>query len=132
MGNMKEPPFGSTIVMEIPISCGFPSPAQDSKQSPLDFNKLLIHHPSSTFCLKAKDSSLTIFDINKGDLFIVDASLVPQKNDLIVVDFEGVITVKKLIKHNGTLFIEDTEGKVPMKESIHIKGVICSIVRNIR
>lgn len=132
METMKESPFGSTVVMEIPISCGFPSPAQDNKQRPLDFNELLIHHPSSTFCLKAKDSSLNVFDINKGDLFIVDASLVPKKNDLIVVDFEGCVTVKKLIKHNDILFIEDKEGKEPLKNSITIKGVICSIVRNIR
>ena len=33
-------------------SCGFPSPADDYLDRPLDFNELLIHNPAATFAVR--------------------------------------------------------------------------------
>ena len=34
------------------ISCGFPSPADDDRESELDMNELVIAHPEATFYVR--------------------------------------------------------------------------------
>src|ERR1700728_3420167 len=39
--------------------CGFPSPAEDYIDRPLDFNELLIEHPAATFAIRIEGDSMT-------------------------------------------------------------------------
>jgi DNA polymerase V len=36
----------------VPVSAGFPSPAEDYIESSLDLNKYLVKHPAATFFVK--------------------------------------------------------------------------------
>jgi hypothetical protein len=38
-------------------ACGFPSPAEDYVDRPLDFNELLIEHPAATFVIRIAPAS---------------------------------------------------------------------------
>ena len=38
-------------------ACGFPSPAEDYVDRPLDFNELLIEHPAATFAIRIEGDS---------------------------------------------------------------------------
>ena len=65
---------------EIPIagsnvSAGFPSPADDYLELPLDLNKYLIRNPSSTFFVRVAGESMKDAGINDGDLLVVDKSV---------------------------------------------------------
>jgi DNA polymerase V len=49
-------------------ACGFPSPAEDYVDRPLDFNELLIEHPAATFAIRIEGESMTGAGIFPGDI----------------------------------------------------------------
>ena len=66
------------------ISAGFPSPATDYMENKLDLNEYLVRHPAATFIVKASGSSMVNADIYSGDLLIVDRSLTPKNNSIVI------------------------------------------------
>lgn len=45
--------------MTSPAACGFPSPADDYMDRPLDFNELLIANEAATFAMRIAGESMT-------------------------------------------------------------------------
>ncbi|AEE15183.1 peptidase S24 and S26 domain protein [Thermodesulfobium narugense DSM 14796] len=72
---------------------GFPSPARNYEKLDLDFNKLLIDSPSSTFFFKTKRDYKEL-GLKNGDIIIVDRSKNPKKSVLSVVLLDGRLTIK--------------------------------------
>ena len=83
------------------IEAGFPSPADDH----LDISLDLIKHPASTFYIYVKGDSMIEEGIYSGDIMVVDKSLNPKSNDIIIAVINGDFTVKKLYKKNNKLFL---------------------------
>ena len=63
-----------------------------------DLNEHLIKHPAATFIVKASGFSMINADIYSGDLLIVDRSLTPRNNNIVIASIFGDLTVKKLKK----------------------------------
>lgn len=123
-----------TVLMEIPISCGFPSPAYDSKELPLDFNDLLLKHKSSTYCLRASGHSLENCGIYDGDILVVDKSLNAKNNDLVVAEYQGNFTAKRLIIKGETIFLHPESNDyediiIKRKNELILFGVISAVIR---
>ena len=93
-------------IVKASISAGFPSPAEDYIDKKIDLNQELIHHPSSTFFLRVSGQSMTGAGIHDGDLLIVDRSLTPIPNQIVIAILDGSFTVKRLIQKSNTLFLE--------------------------
>jgi SOS-response transcriptional repressor LexA len=72
-----------------PVHCGFPSPTADYFEQRIDLNELLIPHPSSTYTLRVSGESM-IGAILDGSFLLVDFSLTPQHNDIVVSNIVGV------------------------------------------
>lgn len=87
------------------ISAGFPSPADDYLEAKLDLNQLLIQNPSSTFFARVRGSSMVDVGINDGDILIIDKSLEPKPNSVLVCFIDGEFTVKKVMKANGDFYL---------------------------
>ncbi len=87
------------------ISAGFPSPADDYLESKLDLNHLLIQHPSSTFFARVRGNSMIDVGIHDGDILIIDKSLEPQPNSVLVCFIDGEFTVKRVQKKNGDYYL---------------------------
>ena len=87
------------------ISAGFPSPAEDHMDIGLDISEYLIKHPSSTFYIYVKGDSMINSGIFDGDLMIVDRSLEPQSNSVIIAVLNGDFTVKKIKKENNKIYL---------------------------
>lgn len=87
------------------INAGFPSPADDYLESKLDLNKLLIQHPSSTFFARVRGNSMIDVGIHDGDILIIDKSLEPKHNSVLVCFIDGEFTVKKIRKQNGDFYL---------------------------
>jgi DNA polymerase V len=126
-----------TVLMEIPIKCGFPSPAADSRENPLDFNDLLLKHKASTYCLKASGDSLEKSGIFDGDILVVDKSLNAKNNDLVVAEYEGEFTAKRLkvSGENVSLHPENNDFddiEITNFDNFSIFGVITAVVRTLR
>ncbi|MBT3778200.1 MAG: translesion error-prone DNA polymerase V autoproteolytic subunit [Pelagibacteraceae bacterium] len=100
------------------VSAGFPSPATDYMENKLDLNEHLVKHPAATFIVKASGPSMIEAGISSGDLLIVDRSIVPKNNNIVIASVFGDLTVKKLHKKGSTLFLLSANNQYP---SIEIK-----------
>ncbi|CCZ70315.1 peptidase S24/S26A/S26B conserved region [Bacteroides sp. CAG:702] len=78
------------------IRAGFPSPAQDYMTDSIDLNRELIHHPATTFYARACGDSMKDCGIDDGDLLVIDKSLEPQDEDIVVAFIDGEFTLKKV------------------------------------
>ena len=115
------------------VSAGFPSPATDYMENKLDLNEYLIKHPAATFIVKAKGFSMTDAGILSGDLLIVDRSITPKSNNIVIASIFGDLTVKKLQKKESSLFLLSVNSDYPsieVKEEMEcfIWGVVTYII----
>ena len=115
------------------ISAGFPSPATDYMENKLDLNEYLIKRPAATFIVKASGSSMINADIYSGDLLIVDRSLTPRNNNIVIASIFGDLTVKKIKKQGNIFFLvsaNDDYPNIEVKEEMEcfIWGVVTYII----
>ena len=82
------------------VSAGFPSPADDYLDMDLNLHKYLVKHPAATFFIIAKGHSMEKAGISDEDLLVVDKSLEPKNNDIVVAALNGEFTVKRYIISN--------------------------------
>ena len=115
------------------INAGFPSPAEDHTDLDLDLNEHLIKHPAATFIVKASGFSMIDAGIHSGDLLIIDRSITPQNNNIVIASIFGDLTVKKLKKKKNTFFLVSASDHYPsieVKEEMEcfIWGVVTFII----
>ena len=115
------------------VSAGFPSPATDYMENKLDLNEYLIRNPAATFIVKASGSSMVNADIYSGDLLIVDRSVTPKSNNIVIASIFGDLTVKKLKKKEKSFFLVSANDEYPnieVKEEMEcfIWGVVTYII----
>ena len=83
------------------VSAGFPSPADDYLDRKLDLNEHLIKNPAATFFVRVAGDSMTGAGINDNDILVVDRSLEPASNNIVIAVVNGELTVKRLIKNQN-------------------------------
>ena len=76
------------------VPCGFPSPADDYMDRPLDFNELLVTNPPATFSVVAAGDSMTGLGIQDGTLCIVDRSKSPASGCVVLALVGNEFTIK--------------------------------------
>jgi DNA polymerase V len=87
------------------VAAGFPSPADDHLEDPLDLNQYLVKHPAATFFARAGGRSMTGDGIHHGDLLVVDRSLEPRDGRIVVAVVNGEMTLKKLKIEDGRVWL---------------------------
>jgi DNA polymerase V len=116
------------------VHAGFPSPADDFLEGQLDLNKYLIHHPAATYYVRVKGDSMINAGIHDGDLLIVDRSLEPRENKVVIAVVNGQITVKRLKKLKNKQFVLVSENsdfpsiEVNEENNISIWGVVTNVI----
>ena len=78
------------------VVAGFPSPAEQYLEPPLDLNELLVKRPAATYFVRVEGDSMSDAGINDKDLLVVDRSLTPANGDIIIAAVDGEFTVKRL------------------------------------
>ena len=76
------------------VVAGFPSPAEQYLEPPLDLNELLVKRPAATFFVRVEGDSMIGAGIRDKDLLVVDRSLTPANGDIIIASVDGEFTVK--------------------------------------
>jgi DNA polymerase V len=94
----------------VPVSAGFPSPADDYLEDKLDLNEHLIKHEAATFFVKVKGDSMIGAGIHSGDLLIVDRALEPTDKSVVIAVVNGELTVKRICKRDGKLSLMPENG----------------------
>lgn len=88
------------------IACGFPSPAQDYDDGPIDLTKILVDDEAATFLVRAAGSSMVDAGIYDGDVLLVDRSKNPRERDVVVAVLDGEFTIKRLVRRRGTWAVQ--------------------------
>lgn len=64
-----------------------------------------IQQSSDTSCIVARGTSMLSDGIKEGDILIVDASLQPTTNQLVVATVNGEVAIKRISKYNDKLYL---------------------------
>ena len=115
------------------VQAGFPSPAEDYLDKTLDLNELLIAHPAATFFVRVSGDSMQNAGIFSGDVLVVDRSLEPADNKIIVAIVNSEFTVKRLKVHEGRISLVPENPAYPileMKEEsdFQVWGVVTYVI----
>ncbi len=87
------------------VSAGFPSPADDFVDKTLDLNDLVIKHPQATFFVRVSGNSMINAGIKDGDILVVDRSLEPKENSVVIASIDGEFLLKRIKKKGEKLFL---------------------------
>lgn len=68
----------------VSVHAGFPNPGADRRLRGLDFNQLLISHPSSTYIFRVRGEEGITQGIFDGDIAVVDRLANPGANDFVL------------------------------------------------
>ena len=82
------------------VRAGFPSPADDYIESNIDLNEWLIQNRLATSIVRVEGDSMS-GEIHSGDRLIIDRSLEPKNNDVVLASIDGEVTVKRLVLQDG-------------------------------
>jgi len=69
----------------------------------LDLHSLLITNPESSFMFRS-ETRLLEYNILLGDILVVDRSLNPKINDLIVAGYEGELIISSFTKNTKEIW----------------------------
>jgi len=113
------------------METGFPSPAQGYEEKSLDLNSLFIKKPSSTYLMEMSGRALEGVGIFDRDLLIVDRSLKPKPNSVVIAEFQGEFVCRVFKKGLGGVYRLQGQGVSPieMDENVHIIAVVPFSVR---
>lgn len=84
-----------------PVPAGFPGVAEERIESTLDLNEYCIKHPAATFYVKSSGLSMIGVGIGDDDILVVDRSLEPRNNSIVIAVVNGEFTVKRILKRKG-------------------------------
>jgi DNA polymerase V len=85
------------------IPAGFPSPATDYMEDGLDLNQYLVRHKAATFLFRVQGHSMRDAGIMDGDKVVVDKSVTPLHDHIVIAVIDGEYTIKRLYNHCGRI-----------------------------
>lgn len=88
------------------VRAGFPSPAEDYVERPLDFNDLLIVNPAATFAVRVVGESMSGDGILPGDIAVVDRSVQAANDRIILALVDGEFTLKRYRRRGPRVWLE--------------------------
>jgi len=88
------------------IPAGFPSPATDFIEADIDLSTYLAPNPLSTIIVRVVGNSMIDAYIPNNAILIIDKSIKPKHNQIIVASINGDFTVKRLILHKNSVWLK--------------------------
>jgi DNA polymerase V len=125
------------LVAPVAVACGFPSPAQDYYDGPIDLTSMLVDDQAATFIVRAAGHSMTGAGISDGDELLVDRSKRPQHGDVIVAILDGELTVKRLELTEAGVVLRSENSEhpdivVPELSDLQVWGVATYCLHHLR
>lgn len=84
-----------------PVAAGFPSPAADYQEPPLDLAQYLIKRPKTTFFMRVVGDSMTGVGIRAGDLLVIDRAAPIVDRAIVVARLGESFCCKQLRLRDG-------------------------------
>jgi DNA polymerase V len=127
------PPFTAPLAL-CSVPAGFPSPASDYIEDGLDLNEYLVRHKAASFLFRVQGNSMQGAGIVDGDKVVVDRSIEPQHNQIVIAVVDGEHTIKRLYRKNGGVELRsENPAFKPIcfkaENQLEIWGVVVGVVR---
>ena len=131
----KENGLGQWLAEE-GISAGFPSPADDFKETRISLDRELVKNKEATFYARVSGDSMIGAGLDDGDLLIIDRSLNPENGKIAVCLVDGEFTVKRIKKEKKKLYLIPENKKykpIELKEEneLIIWGVVEYVIKKV-
>ncbi|WP_375462176.1 LexA family protein [uncultured Enterovirga sp.] len=116
------------------VACGFPSPADDYLDTPLDMNELLGIGLPSVFLVRVAGESMTGAGLYPGDYAVVNKAAEVKSGCIVVACLNGEFTLKRLEKRAGRVVLcpenpAFPEIEVPAEADFSVWGVVTGMSR---
>ncbi|MBL31012.1 MAG: peptidase S24 [Flavobacteriaceae bacterium] len=118
------------------ISAGFPSPADDFKESKISIDQEVVKNESATFYARVVGQSMQGAGLDDGDLIVIDRSQEPDDGKIAVCYIDGEFTVKRLKVENQCVYLMPENKKykalkVTEENQLIIWGVVTYVVKKV-
>jgi DNA polymerase V len=129
-----EPQPHTSPLLLCSIPAGFPSPATDYIEDGLDLNEYLVQHKAASFLFRVQGHSMQGAGIVDGDKVVVDRSIEPQHNQIVIAVVDGEYTIKRLYCKNGQIeLLAENPAFKPIcftaESQLEVWGVVVGVVR---
>ena len=121
----------------ISASAGFPSPAENYVEEKLNLNSYLIKNRESSFFVRVSGDSMINVGIFDNDILIVDRSLDPKRQSIVIVSIDGELVIKKLMKDQSKNYYLKSENsnypniKLNSNRDTIIWGVVTYVIHSL-
>ena len=122
----------------VSAAAGFPSPAENYIEEQLDLNRYLIKNKESSFFVRVSGDSMINVGIFDNDILIVDRSLTPTRQSIILASLDGELVIKRLIKDQSENYYLKSENtnypniKINFNTDTIIWGVVTYVIHSLR
>lgn len=117
------------------VAAGFPSPAEDYYDGPVDLTAALIPNPAATFLVRVSGWSMRDAGIFDGDELIVDRSLPAVDGRVVVALIDGEFTVKRLRMRGRSVILEAANSDYPpivvRDPGFRVWGVVRTVIHHV-
>lgn len=116
----------------VSLPAGFPSPAQDDMEQPINLADWLVEHPAASYIMRVNGYSMTGAGITDGDLIIVSRAKKPISGHIVVAMVHGDRTLKRLKRRDGRFWLvpeADGFADIIVDEYVEIWGVVVGLAR---
>ncbi|MCB1757270.1 MAG: translesion error-prone DNA polymerase V autoproteolytic subunit [Gammaproteobacteria bacterium] len=124
--------IGSIPVFLMPVSAGFPSPADDYIDKLLDLNEYLVRRPAATVYFRMSGNSMAAMGILDGDILIVDRAESAQNGSVVLAAINGEFLCRILDRDRRQLLTNDERHpalQITDDMDLVIEGVVMHSIR---
>ncbi len=124
-------------IIIVGAAAGFPSPAENYIEENLDIGKYLVNNIESTFFVRVSGDSMINVGIYNNDIMVVDKSLTPKNQSIVVASLNGELIIKKFLKDKqGKCYLKSENENYPKiildsKMETTIWGVATHVIHNL-
>lgn len=114
---------------------GFPSPAADDMEEPIDLGAWLVEQPAASYVMRVQGWSMSGANISDGDHVVVSRARDPRPGEIVVALVDGGRTMKRLRRKGDRLWlVAEADGYPPIlvDEQVEIWGVVVGLARKYR
>jgi DNA polymerase V len=131
----KENGIGQWLAEE-GISAGFPSPADDFKETRISLDRELVKNKEATFYARVSGDSMVGAGLDDGDLIVIDRSKNPENGKIAVCLVDGDFTVKRIKKEKNKMYLIPENKKykaIELKEEneLIVWGVVEYVIKKV-
>lgn len=126
----------SVPFFDMTVAAGEPSYVSHSFQETINLDEELVINKKTTFCVRVAGQSMIDAGIDDGDLLIVDKSLHPENNNIVLAVINGDYTVKRLYRDGEDLFLQPANRnyspiKITEFMDFRLWGVVTGVIKKL-